>query len=78
MRVSKLRVECEMGKHYLRFSESSLGIALFLEGKAFYDLTSFFVKIIQLFSFDTLNVMTLSIQQEGTSDFLSVSAPSPG
>lgn len=49
MRVSKLRVEYEMGKHYLQFLESVLGIVLFLEGKAFYYLTSFLLKLSDYF-----------------------------
>ena len=43
MRVSKLGVlyERRRGEHCLGFGESALGISLFLEGKAVYDLTHF-------------------------------------
>lgn len=67
MRVSRLRVGYEMGKHYLHFLESVLGIVLFLEGKAFYDLT-FCIKI----TYFLLIIWTVSVQQEGISNFLSM------
>lgn len=66
------------GKRGLGFLESVLGVALFLERKAVYDLTHFLLKLFEYFLLIRC-VWTPSIQWEGMSNnFLSMFCSFPG